>query len=424
MLHSRRFSLSILCSAVIIAACSASGDPFSNNNNNGNQSGLDSGPEDPNDAAPDTMPDGDEDKDTGPGFEIPPPDEVPETCDPKGDPDIDHDGDGWTKNQGDCNDCNASINPGAFDIPKDGIDNDCDGIVDNEVEECDMDLAIDDADPENAARAIDLCRFVDEGAFGKNKTWGVIKGSAKWVKADGNTGMNPIGKGLLPSFGVENVWKGDRMLALSSGAARAPGQPGYQSPSGVNHGTSSPTPEGFPQPSPFCPLVIPSKTANDPAALELRIRVPTNAKSFSFNLDFYTYEYSAYICSEFNDYYVTLMWPKPESLPSPNISFDIAGNAISVNNGLLQVCSPGTFKGKKFDCPLGTGALKDTGFEGHAATGWLVTQAPVEAGSIITLRFAIWDAGDHILDSTVLIDNFKWDAEGVEDIATKPAPPR
>ena len=40
---------------------------------------------------------------------------------------IDKDKDGFTKEQGDCNDNDASINPGAIDTPYDGIDQDCSG---------------------------------------------------------------------------------------------------------------------------------------------------------------------------------------------------------------------------------------------------------------------------------------------------------
>jgi hypothetical protein len=45
--------------------------------------------------------------------------------------DIDNDNDGYTENQGDCDDANAQINPGAEDLI-DGIDNNCDGIIDEQ----------------------------------------------------------------------------------------------------------------------------------------------------------------------------------------------------------------------------------------------------------------------------------------------------
>ena len=41
---------------------------------------------------------------------------------------LDLDGDGYTGDGGDCNDTNAAINPGAFDIPGDGIDQNCNGV--------------------------------------------------------------------------------------------------------------------------------------------------------------------------------------------------------------------------------------------------------------------------------------------------------
>ena len=41
--------------------------------------------------------------------------------------DSDIDGDGFTPNQGDCNENDSTINPGALDILGDGIDQNCDG---------------------------------------------------------------------------------------------------------------------------------------------------------------------------------------------------------------------------------------------------------------------------------------------------------
>ena len=42
-------------------------------------------------------------------------------------PEIDNDGDGYSENQGDCNDADDRIYPGAFEICGDGVDQDCAG---------------------------------------------------------------------------------------------------------------------------------------------------------------------------------------------------------------------------------------------------------------------------------------------------------
>jgi hypothetical protein len=42
-------------------------------------------------------------------------------------PSVDEDGDGYGDRDGDCDDSDASVNPGAIDTVDDGIDSNCDG---------------------------------------------------------------------------------------------------------------------------------------------------------------------------------------------------------------------------------------------------------------------------------------------------------
>ena len=159
----------------------------------------------------------------------------------------------------------------------------------------------------------------------------------------------------------------------------------------------------------------------DGIALELEIRVPTNAHAFSFDFNFFTYEYPDYVCQQYNDFFVALMWPvHTDKALNNNISFDHLGNPVSVNNGFLEVCKAGEHKGKKYDCPKGTSELVGTGFDGRGATGWLTTSTPVVPGEVIKLRFAVWDAADDGFDSTVLIDNFTWHLDNLPPETVRP----
>jgi len=276
--------------------------------------------------------------------------------------------------------------------------------------ECDAGLQIGAMDALDAARAIGLCQVASE------TSWGVV--AATYVRADGQP-LGPgldIGHGLLSSFGAQvQPREGERMLVLSTGTARTPSDPGYQSVQGAwkdfdSHGA----PAGYPKESPSCPGVT-TGAPFDSSGLELTVRTPTDAKSLSYNLNFYTSEFPQFICTEFNDFFVAMLSPTLAGQTDGNISFDTLGNTISVNAGFLQVCTPQQAGGKPYDCPAGPGALAGTGFDeqpngGSAATDWLVTTAPIEApGSDITLRFATWDSTDGVLDSTVLIDNFRFE---------------
>jgi hypothetical protein len=47
-------------------------------------------------------------------------------------------------------------------------------------------------------------------------------------------------------------------------------------------------------------------------------------------------------------------------------------------------------------------------------TGWLTTSGNVVGGEVITLRIAIWDTSDEILDSLVLLDAFEWSVDAAQ----------
>jgi hypothetical protein len=335
----------------------------------------------------------------------------------------DLDGDGWAVPD-DCNDCTAFMNPGAYDYPNDHIDEDCNGIADDDVTEgCDGALAIDSHDAMDGARAIGLCKQAS------GESWGVL--SADYVHVDGSPGSEPAfhdGHGILAHFGGEvHPQEGTQLLAMSSGSARDPADPGYHDVGGYDKAYVSNAAPGFPKESPSCPGVVTGQ-AHDSIALRMRIRTPTNAKSLAFDVDMYTYEFPVFICSQFNDFVTAIMAPAPSGLgdamcngvPCGNISFDSQGNPLSVNAGFLEVCTPQTAGGKNFPCQSGPSQLTGTGFETHAATGWLQTTAPLEdPGAEITIELGAWDSGDGILDTTGLFDNFRFE---LEETPTQTAP--
>jgi hypothetical protein len=273
---------------------------------------------------------------------------------------------------------------------------------------CDAGLAIDSSDPVDAAQAIEICKI----AAGPSD-WGLL--SASWVLADGTTVVSlpnyELGHGLFPGFGTNvSVRKGQRLLALSSGTARQPTDPGYYEldDPGFEKGYSGNHPDGFPKAIFTCLGSCPvTGSPYDDAALEVVLRVPPKASGFAFDFKFYTTDYPDWTCSTYNDWFVAMLDPIPDGLPDGNIAFDPMGNPVRANDDLLKVCAPDD-SAACYTCPLGTSELQGTGFEGHAGSSWLTATGPARAGTEITLRFAIYDSGDYSFDSTVLIDNFRW----------------
>ncbi|WP_437758693.1 MopE-related protein [Sorangium sp. So ce1389] len=398
-------------------------------------------------------------------------DGIDNDCDGVVDNTPDQDGDGWTMCEGDCCDspsdgCSAPafVNRGAFDVPDNGVDDDCDGAVDN-TSPCDAGLASDSASALNYAKAMDLCATTTATPTSpSDRTWGVV--SASFLRADGAGAPAVAQRSIRQGFGSGiSPLRGARLAVLSTGVAAAQAAPNNTRPSfapfqgGRDMGTSSGMPadwldangENLPN-APGCPEPQGGTTAHDPVMLRLRVRVPTNASSFSVSTFFLSSEYPEWVCSRFNDFFLALLdstfepFPGETSNPADkNLAFydppragapvyPLGVNLAFGGTGLFTQCvsgptgcGGGATPGTTSTC-AGTDQLRGTGFDtarppaqfdgepgwcgaselAGGGTGWLVMHGNVSPGEIMELRFVLWDTGDPWNDSVALLDNFQW----------------
>jgi hypothetical protein len=317
--------------------------------------------------------------------------------------DFDDDGDGFTELEGDCNDAEYLVNPEAVEVAMrvdgagnpiaEGVDNDCDGKVDEGPEICDVGL--DPAQAGDLARAMELC---------------------KWTRSAGiTTTASSKARNIVRQFGATYVPRaGSSMVVLATGVAADQSDPRFVNPNeGTPFQNTGAHPNPQPDPADGCGAADPS-TVYDVSELTLELRVPTNARSFSFDFNFMSGEFPEWVCSLYDDTFLVLL---ESSSFHGNVSFDAMGRPVTVNIGFFEVCEVGA----KPTC-TGDEDLRGTGYDGGVGggTGWLTTTAPVTPGEIIRLRFMIFDEGDRYYDSLALIDNFRWDAKPVDRPITIP----
>jgi hypothetical protein len=384
-------------------------------------------------------------------------------CDGQTDEDADLDNDGYGTCAGDCCDqvganCGnpALVNPGAFEVSGNGVDDDCDGTIDNAVPLCDSGLASSSGTALDYAKAIDLCQFtVENPSTPQQKKWGVI--NAQLLLANGSGTPNANSRSIRPGFGTLIVpKKGQNLAVLSTGHAadKNDTNPGFKAfQDGEDMKTTSPFPADWYQANGNklpgaggCPQPEAKQTIR---MLKLRIRAPTNAQSFSAKLYFFSSDYPEYVCTIFNDFFVTLVDTFPALTTNPkdkNIAIYSTGtqnwpvgvNLLKAAPGLFKQCQNGSITlvnpkttacavkaGGTYSGCIGTNELSGTGFDttgattyscGYAGmhgggTSWLNMKGNVEPGDVMEVRFTIWDTQDHIFDSLVLLDDWEWSVQ-------------
>ena len=364
----------------------------------------------------------------------------------------DADGDGFKKCEECCDTVGPAclnpnlVNPGAFEVGGNMVDDDCDGQVDNPLPSCDAGLASNSGTANDYAKAIDLCQFTVENPPQNMKKWGVI--SSNLQRANGDNSIAANSKSIRQNFGTGGIvpQQNTSMAVFSTGnaAAQNHNNPAYADfQGGVDTGLDVQAPADwlaanggqFPN-APGCPGAG-SATAFDSMMLKIRVRVPTNALSFNVQMHFFSAEWPEYVCTTFNDLFVTLvdapgaMNPADKNIAiyttPQNQKYPVGVNIAKAAAGLFTECQNGQIAclgngGNYNNCTAGLGPLANTGFQipegGCGAntstgggTGWLKMAGNVVPGAVMEIRFVIWDTGDSAWDSLVLLDDWKWSVQ-------------
>lgn len=371
---------------------------------------------------------------------------IDDDCNGVVDDNMDLDGDGWASCGGDCCDtfgpgCNSpkEVNPGAFEVIGDNVDNDCNPMtLDTAADLCSTSAKLTGVTGIDMAKAMELCQFTTENPPLAQKRWGVI--SADQLLSDGATpntaqlaNIRDKQTAIMTSFGVNVIpLKGATLAGMSTGVMRDQDDVGYVGTS-TNIGTTSQPPVSYllangnklPNSKGCAGTCEAGSGARDPVNLRLRMRTPTNAKSFTYSFRFFSSEYWDFQCTKFNDFFIglyTSTWmpdpldPNQKALPPDrNIAVDDLLNPISVNNGFFDVCAPKSCN----VCPAGIADLQGTGMQvGNqgGATKWLFNDVPTVPGEIITLDLIIFDVEDSLNNSLTLLDNWKWNTTVLQGV--------
>jgi hypothetical protein len=142
--------------------------------------------------------------------------------------------------------------------------------------------------------------------------------------------------------------------------------------------------------------------ANDLLWFQFETVVPGGTYGYSFDFAYFSEEFPEYVDDIFNDMFVA--WSNSESY---------TGNLCFVND---EPCTVTALWPTQH--PVGDPVMEGTQFDGDfdfdagEATGWFQANGTAVPGELLQVTFAIFDMGDTVLDTTVLLDNFRWDCEG------------
>jgi Ca2+-binding RTX toxin-like protein len=147
-------------------------------------------------------------------------------------------------------------------------------------------------------------------------------------------------------------------------------------------------------------LAVRGDTDRDVTIMKIDLNVGAAQNCLQFDFKFFSEEFTEYVGSDYNDAFIaevdTSTWDTIDfDITAPdNIAPDPFGDVVSINSSGPTSVSAGGAAGTTYD----------------AATNVLGARSPVTPG-VHSLYLSIFDQGDHIYDSAVLLDNLRLTTE-------------
>lgn len=233
------------------------------------------------------------------------------------------------------------------------------------------------------------------------------------------THVDPMG---TPTWGPTH---GDQLLMISTGFIASPDPAGQVTMSTLDQDAND-NPDDKPLPAPIDPTpgsggvpfmgcdgvgdcsdslwsqwLAGGTAANDLVWFQLRTEVPGGTHGFALDFAFFSEEFPESVGTTFND--MLVVWSSSETY---------VGNLCFVDG---QPCTVSTLWPVEYEglAPEldGTG-FATQGFDEGGGTGWFQLKGSAQPHEALELTFALFDMGDEVLDTLVLLDGFAWDCQG------------
>lgn len=155
-------------------------------------------------------------------------------------------------------------------------------------------------------------------------------------------------------------------------------------------------------------------TANDLIWMDFSVEVPGGTYGWTMDFNFITAEYPNWVGTEYND--ILVVWNTSEAYTG-NVCF--VGDEPCTVTALEAAIEDAANGGAIHTSPkmAGTGMKANGGLlgtPGGGATGWYQMQGQSVPEETLEITIALFDMGDSLWDTIVLLDNWRWNCEGCD----------